>query len=193
MQSTDLDRLERRARRGFEQARIRPALLGVLPMALLIALVFCLGLHPHPHVMLVLGVTAIALGAALLWFGREPARAVPPATLAPALRSPLGPSVHRRRMHVDVPARLRGRWRVGRLGRELVWRTSRANSLVLGVRLWHDATDWRGWRDMRRLSRCSGSRRRLRAGPSRWLCLRAAASVRANATGTPLKHRQARL
>jgi len=82
MQSTDLDRLERRARRGYEQARIRRALLGVLPMALLIALVFCLGLHPHPHVMLVLGVTAIALGAALLWFGREPARAVLPGLLA---------------------------------------------------------------------------------------------------------------
>jgi len=82
MQSTDLDRLERRARRGYEQARIRRALLGVLPVALLVGLVFCLRLHPHPHVMLVVGASAFALGAALLWFGREPARAVLPGLVA---------------------------------------------------------------------------------------------------------------
>src|SRR6187402_513106 len=82
MPSTDLDRLERRARRGYEQARLQRALLGMLPAALLVALVFCLRLHPHPHVMLVLGASASAFGAALLWFGREPARAVLPGFLA---------------------------------------------------------------------------------------------------------------
>jgi hypothetical protein len=82
MQSTDLDRLERRARRRYERARLQRALLGVLPVALLIAVILALRLHPHPQVMLVLGVGAFAGGAALLWFGREPARAVLPGLLA---------------------------------------------------------------------------------------------------------------
>ena len=82
MPSTDLERLERRARRGYEQARLQRALLGMLPVALLVAVVFCLRLHPHPHVMLVLGASAFGLGAVLLWFGREPARAVLPGLLA---------------------------------------------------------------------------------------------------------------
>ena len=82
MPSTDLDRLERRARRGYERARLQRALLGVLPVALLVAVVFCLKLHPHPYLMLLLGASASAFGAALLWFGREPARAVLPGLLA---------------------------------------------------------------------------------------------------------------
>lgn len=82
MPSTDLERLERRARRGYEQARLQRALLGVLPVALMVAVVFCLGLHPHPYLMLALGAAVFAFGAALLWFGREPGRAVLPGLLA---------------------------------------------------------------------------------------------------------------
>ncbi|MEO6603381.1 MAG: hypothetical protein ABIQ16_26085 [Polyangiaceae bacterium] len=37
-----------------------------------------LGVHPHPHVMLALGAGVFVLGATLLWYGREPARAVLP-------------------------------------------------------------------------------------------------------------------
>lgn len=82
MPSIDLERLERRARRGYERARIRRALLGAMPVALLVAVVFYLRLHPHPHVMLGIGAGSFALGAALLWFGREPGRAVLPGLLA---------------------------------------------------------------------------------------------------------------
>jgi hypothetical protein len=82
MQSTDLDRLERRARRRYERARVQRALLGVLPLALLVAVILGLRLHPHPHVMLALGASAFAGGAGLLWFGREPARAVLPGLIA---------------------------------------------------------------------------------------------------------------
>ena len=53
-----------------------------MPVALLIAAILGLRLHPHPHVMLVLGAAAFAGGAALLWFGREPSHAVLPGLLA---------------------------------------------------------------------------------------------------------------
>ncbi|HEY0466728.1 MAG TPA: hypothetical protein VGC79_21120 [Polyangiaceae bacterium] len=82
MQSTDLDLLERRARRGYERSRLFRSLLGVLPVALLAAVVLCLGIHPHPHVMLALGAGVFVLGAALLWYGRDPARAVLPGLAA---------------------------------------------------------------------------------------------------------------
>jgi hypothetical protein len=82
MRSTDLDLLEHRARRGYERSRVLRALLGALPVALLAGLLFCLGVHPHPHVMLAMGAGVFALGAALLWYGRDPARAVLPGLAA---------------------------------------------------------------------------------------------------------------
>lgn len=82
MPSTDLDRLERRARRGYERSRAQRALLAVLPVALLAGVLFCLGVHPHPHLMLAIGGGVFVLGAALLWYGRDPARAVLPGLAA---------------------------------------------------------------------------------------------------------------
>lgn len=82
MRSTDLELLERRARRGYERSRLRRALVGVLPVAVLAVVVWCLGLHPHPHVMLAVAACVFALGAALLWYGRDPARAVLPGLAA---------------------------------------------------------------------------------------------------------------
>ena len=82
MPSIDLDRLERRARRGYERSRVQRALLGVLPVALLAGVLFCLGVHPHPHVMLAVGAGVFVLGAGLLWYGRDPARAVLPGLAA---------------------------------------------------------------------------------------------------------------
>jgi len=82
MRSTDLDLLERRARRGYERSRMLRALLGVLPVALLAAVLFCLGVHPHPQVMLALGGSVFAVSAVLLWYGRDPARAVLPGLAA---------------------------------------------------------------------------------------------------------------
>jgi hypothetical protein len=51
-------------------------------MALLAAVLFCFGVHPHPHVMLALGAGVFVLGATLLWYGRDPARAVLPGLAA---------------------------------------------------------------------------------------------------------------
>jgi len=82
MPSIDLDRLERRARRGYERSRVQRALLGVLPIALLAGVLLCLGVHPHPYVMLAVGAGVFVLGAALLWYGRDPARAVLPGLAA---------------------------------------------------------------------------------------------------------------
>jgi len=82
MRSTDLDLLERRARRGYERSRLLRALVGVLPVALLAAVLFCLGVHPHPQVMLAVGAGVFTLGAGLLWYGRDPARAVLPGLAA---------------------------------------------------------------------------------------------------------------
>jgi hypothetical protein len=82
MPSTDLDRLEHRARLGYERSRVRRALLGVLPVALLAGVLFCLRVHPHPQLMLAVGAGVFVLGATLLWYGRDPARAVLPGLAA---------------------------------------------------------------------------------------------------------------
>lgn len=82
MPSIDLERLERRARRGYERSRLQRALLGVSPVALLAGVLFWLGVHPHPHLMLAIGGGVFVLGAALLWHGRDPARAVLPGLAA---------------------------------------------------------------------------------------------------------------
>jgi hypothetical protein len=82
MPSINLDLLERRARRGYERSRGRRALLGVLPVAFLAVALFCLGVHPHPQLMLAFGAAVFLLGAALLWYGRDPARAVLPGLAA---------------------------------------------------------------------------------------------------------------
>ena len=65
MRSTDLDVLERRARRGYERSRVLRALLGVLPVALLAGVLFCLGVHPHPQLMLAVGGGVFTLGEKL--------------------------------------------------------------------------------------------------------------------------------
>jgi len=82
MPSIDLERLERRARRGYERSRLQRALLGVVPIAVLAGVLFCLGVHPHPQLMLAISAGVFVLGAALLWYGRDPARAVLPGLAA---------------------------------------------------------------------------------------------------------------
>jgi hypothetical protein len=82
MPSIDLERLERKARLGYERTRLRRALLGVLPVIALAACVMALGIHPHPRAMLGFGAGVVLLGTALLWYGRDPARAVLPGLAA---------------------------------------------------------------------------------------------------------------
>ena len=73
MASTDLAALERRARRGYELGRVRQALLGVAPLLFIVPLAACLTHRPGATVAL--GAGAFALGAILLWYGRDPQKA----------------------------------------------------------------------------------------------------------------------
>jgi hypothetical protein len=80
MVSTELALVQRRARVAYERGRLRLALLGVLPVALvmLVAVVF----GHRPTSALGFGCATAALGAAMLWYGRDPQRAVLPGIAA---------------------------------------------------------------------------------------------------------------
>jgi hypothetical protein len=76
MVSTDLALVERRARLAYELGRVRLALLGVAPVALIVtaAAIFAY----RPMTTLVLAVSTVVASGAMLWYGREPQRAVLP-------------------------------------------------------------------------------------------------------------------
>jgi hypothetical protein len=76
MASTDLPRLVRRARWGYEMTRLRSALLGAAPIAAIVLVAAFLG--EHPRLILGLGATTAFAGAILLWYGREPQKALLP-------------------------------------------------------------------------------------------------------------------
>jgi hypothetical protein len=80
MASTDLAALERRARRGYEVGRVRQALLGVLPLLFIVPVAACMTHRPAATV--VLGMGAFALSAIMLWYGRDPQKAVLPGVAA---------------------------------------------------------------------------------------------------------------
>ena len=76
MDSIDLSKGERRARRKYEWARVRRALLGFAP-ALVIVLVAALANH-HPASAIAFGSAMFVVGVGLLWYGRDFRRAVLP-------------------------------------------------------------------------------------------------------------------
>lgn len=76
MDSVDLDQLERRARRKYEWARARRAILGFAP-ALVVVAIATLS-NKHPVSALIFGAAMFVVGAGLLWYGREIRRAVLP-------------------------------------------------------------------------------------------------------------------
>ena len=80
MVSIDLAALERRSRRAYEVARLRRALLGVLPVVFF-ALVAATFSH-RPESSLTFGLASALAGAAMLWYGRDPQRAVLPGVAA---------------------------------------------------------------------------------------------------------------
>ncbi|HKO91581.1 MAG TPA: hypothetical protein VJU61_10535 [Polyangiaceae bacterium] len=80
MDSTDVLVLQRRARTRYELARLRAATLGMLPLALVVALALCFTARPAST--LGFGLAAAAVGVVLLWYGRDPQRAVLPGTAA---------------------------------------------------------------------------------------------------------------
>jgi hypothetical protein len=80
MPSTDLVRVERRLRWRYELGRLRLSLLGVLPLLLvvLVAVLFT----QRPLSALAFGALTVATGAGMLFYGRDPQRAVLPGVAA---------------------------------------------------------------------------------------------------------------
>jgi len=76
MDSTDLLAFEQRARRKYEWARVRRAVVGFSP-ALTIVAAAALNTH-HPGSAAAFGVAMFAAGVLLLWYGRDVRRAVLP-------------------------------------------------------------------------------------------------------------------
>lgn len=77
MVSIDLSRIEQRARRKYEWARARRALVGFAPALVVVAVATLLN-HHRPHVALLCGASMFAVGAFSLWYGRDLRRAVLP-------------------------------------------------------------------------------------------------------------------
>jgi hypothetical protein len=80
MPSTDVLRVERRLRRAYEFGRLRLALLGVLPLTLVVLVSMLL--TQRPLSALAFGALAVATGAGMLFYGRDPQRAVLPGVAA---------------------------------------------------------------------------------------------------------------
>ena len=80
MDSTELDKLTRRVRLHYEWARIKRALLGILPLLVVVGAASALGRHHSATEAF--GASAVLVSAAMLWYGRNPQRAVLPGVLA---------------------------------------------------------------------------------------------------------------
>src|SRR5512139_2054813 len=80
MVSTDLADLARRARVAYELRRVRLAVLGVLPLALVVGA--AAALTHRPASALGFGLASMGIGAAMLWYGRDPQKAVLPGVAA---------------------------------------------------------------------------------------------------------------
>jgi hypothetical protein len=80
MGSTDLTRLERRARVAYEVARLRMAVTGVAPVVALVALAVLVG--NRPAWAFAFGSATVVLGLGMLWYGRDAQRAVLPGIAA---------------------------------------------------------------------------------------------------------------
>jgi hypothetical protein len=76
MESIDLTKLERRARRKYEWMRARRALLGFAPSLVVVAVAALA--NEHPATALAFGAAMFAVGVGLLWYGREVRRSVLP-------------------------------------------------------------------------------------------------------------------
>jgi hypothetical protein len=76
----DLAKFERRARIGYELARARRAVLGFAPMFVIVAIAFYFSHRPGS--VLAFGAAEFVLGACMLWYGKDPQRAVLPGVVA---------------------------------------------------------------------------------------------------------------
>jgi hypothetical protein len=95
MASTDLAQLERNARWAYELGRTRRAVLGVLPVIAIVAIAAYFANRPVST--LAFGVATLFVGAVMLWYGRDPQKAVLPgiaAGLAPLVLALCANQVH---------------------------------------------------------------------------------------------------
>jgi hypothetical protein len=77
---TELARLERSVRKTYELGRVRRALLGVAPVVVILAVAMCVAHRPGST--LAFGIATMVIGATMLWYGREPQKAVLPGIAA---------------------------------------------------------------------------------------------------------------
>jgi hypothetical protein len=80
MESDDLNRIERRARRAYEATRVARAAVAFAPVLLLMVVAGALG-HQFGYAV-AFGTALFVLGVVLLWYGRNLRRAVLPGVLA---------------------------------------------------------------------------------------------------------------
>ena len=80
MGSIEIAQLQQRARRAYEFARLRRAALGMAPVVVIVALATCFTHRPESALMF--GAVAVLAGVIMLWFGREPQKAVLPGIAA---------------------------------------------------------------------------------------------------------------
>lgn len=95
MDSTDLAHLQRRVRWAYERGRLRRALLGVAPVFVIVAVTACVAHQPMSTLWF--GLATVSVGAAMLWYGRDPQKAVLPgiaAGLVPLVLALCANSVH---------------------------------------------------------------------------------------------------
>lgn len=92
-------RVWRRARVAYELGRLRLALLGVLPMALVV--VVAVWTTHRPQSALCFGAATLLAGATMIWYGRDPQKAVLPGVVAGII--PLGLALAANHLHVCGP------------------------------------------------------------------------------------------
>ena len=69
MDSPELSHVQRRLRLAYELGRLRLALLGIAPVAVVVVLAACFGQRPHSAIAF--GLATMAVGATMLWYGRD--------------------------------------------------------------------------------------------------------------------------
>lgn len=80
MDSTELVHLQRRVRWAYELSRLRRALLGVAPVLVIVAVAACVAHRPVSALWF--GLATVTVGAVMLWYGRDPQKAVLPGIAA---------------------------------------------------------------------------------------------------------------
>jgi hypothetical protein len=80
MDSIEVSAIARRTRIRYEWARLKRALLGLAPLLLVVAVAAAVA--RRPALTGAFGLAAFVSGAALLWYGRDPQRAVLPGVLS---------------------------------------------------------------------------------------------------------------